>query len=124
TDPAGLPIVGYELFETTKPGTVPDYANFSVPYSGPSSGSLLVNGIVQPTIYSPVYIPAAQLSQTSFLTGTGYGDYLTLRAFDGVNWSATAGFTVSISGTPNRRPEWTLGTRIPNVGFSGQLGLY
>ena len=95
-----------------------------MPYpGGPSSGSLLINGVVQPTIYSPVDIPANQLSQASFLTGTGFGDYLLVRVFDGVNWSNTAAFTVSISGTPNHRPEWTLGKRSsPTGSFNAPLG--
>ena len=126
TTPGGLPIVDYQIYETAKPGTTPDSQNFSVPYpGGASSGSLIVNGVVQPTIYGPVDIAANQLSQASFLTGTGFGDYLLIRVFDGVNWSNTAAFTVSISGTPNHRPEWTLGTRSsPTGGFSTPLGAF
>jgi len=124
--PSGLPIVDYQIWETVKPGTTPDSSNFSVPYPGsPSSGSLLINGVVRPTIYGPVDIAANQLSQASFLTGTGFGDYLLVRAFDGVNWSNTGAFTVSISGTPNHRPEWTLGTRSsPTSSFSTPLGTF
>jgi|GEM_PF-1452420 len=126
TTPSGLPIIDYQIWETIKPGTTPDSANFSVPYpGGASSGSLLINGVVQPTIYGPVDIPANQLSQASFLTGTGFGDYLLVRVFDGVNWSNTAPFTVSISGTPNHRPEWTLGMRSsPTGSFNAPLGAF
>ena len=124
--PSGLPIVGYKIFETNKPGTTPDSNNFSVPEGGEaSSGYLLIDGAVQPTIYSPVYIPAGQLSQDTFLTGTGFGDYLLISAFDGVSWSNQAAFTVSISGTPNHRPEWTLGTHTsPTGNFLGSLGTF
>ena len=126
TTPGGLPIVDYQIWEMTKPGTTPDSANFSVPYpGGASSGALLINGVVQPTIYGPVDIAANQLSQASFLTGTGFGDYLLVRVFDGVNWSNTAAFTVSISGTPNHRPEWTLGMRSsPTGSFNAPLGAF
>jgi len=66
----------------------------------PNSGNFVVNGATQApgTI---ITITAAQLSQTSFMTGT-VTDNLQIRAFDGAAWSAAddaswAPFNVSVS---------------------------
>jgi hypothetical protein len=65
--PGGLPIIDYQIFETVKPGTTPDSRNFSVPYPGnPSSGSLVVNGVVQPTIYTRLIFRRASSRRRPF----------------------------------------------------------
>jgi hypothetical protein len=52
----------------------------------PSSGHFVVNSVDQ-VAGTVVEITAAQLGQTSFMTGT-IGDQLQIRAFDGTSWSA------------------------------------
>jgi hypothetical protein len=65
----------------------------------PNSGHFVVNNVVQ-AAGTVIDISAAQLSQTSFVTGS-LGDSLQIRAFDGISWSAAdtaswSPFTVSV----------------------------
>lgn len=76
--------------------------------AGAQSGHFVVNGVDQ-AAGSVIEITAAQLSQTSFVTGTAT-DNLQIRAFDGASWSAAdsaawAPFTVTIP--PNSAPVVT-----------------
>src|SRR5689334_3229572 len=64
-----------------------------------ASGYFTVGGVRQ-AAGTIIEITAAQLAQTSFVTG-GIGDSLQIRAFDGISWSAGdnaawAPFTVSV----------------------------
>ncbi|MBA2589704.1 MAG: hypothetical protein H0U98_13895 [Alphaproteobacteria bacterium] len=52
----------------------------------PISGHFVVNGVVQ-AARTLIELPASDLSQVSFLTGSS-GDMLQVRAFDGASWSA------------------------------------
>lgn len=52
----------------------------------PASGHFAINGVAQAS-NTVIDISAAQLSQTTFVTGT-LGDALQIRAFDGIAWSA------------------------------------
>ena len=66
----------------------------------PNSGHFVVNGVVQ-AADTVIDITAAQLAQTSFVTGS-VGDRLQIRAFDGMDWSAAdsaqwSPFTISIA---------------------------
>jgi len=117
TDPQNQPITEFEI---TQPGNTGDS---SIQNGGPSSGVLVINGVVQQTAYGALDITPAQLSQTYLETGTKYGNSFQIRAFNGQSWSGTTSFTVSLSGTLNYRPEFTLGTRTPS-GFTGPLGAY
>jgi len=65
----------------------------------PTSGHFVVNGVAQ-AAGTIIDISAAQLAQTSFVTGA-IGDALQIRAFDGIAWSARdnaawAPFNVSV----------------------------
>jgi len=75
----------------------------------PNSGHFVVNGVVQ-AAGTVIEVTAAQLGQTSFITGS-LGDSLQIRAFDGIDWSAAdtaawAPFTVSV---PDALPVVTTG---------------
>jgi hypothetical protein len=65
------PITKYQLRDTT---------------TDPNSGHFVINGVAQ-AAGTVIEITAAQLAQTSFVTGT-VGDNLQIRAFDGIDWSA------------------------------------
>ena len=85
SDADGDTMAKYELWDST---------------SASNSGHWVVNGAAQPS-NAIIDITAAQLAQTSFLTGT-VGDSLQIRAFDGINWSAAdnanwAPFHVNVS---------------------------
>ncbi len=71
SDADGDTMTKYELWDST---------------SDPNSGYFVVNGVAEPA-HTIIDITAAQLAQTSFLTGT-VGDALQIRAFDGYGWSA------------------------------------
>jgi autotransporter-associated beta strand protein len=65
----------------------------------PNSGHFVVNNVVQ-AAGTIIDISAAQLGQTTFVTGS-LGDSLQIRAFDGISWSAAdtaswSPFTVSV----------------------------
>jgi hypothetical protein len=84
SDADGDPITAYQLLDSS---------------TAPNSGHFVVNGQVQ-TAGAVVNITAAQLSQTSFVTGNT-NDTLQIRAFDGGAWSAPdngpwSPFTVSV----------------------------
>jgi hypothetical protein len=84
TDPDGDTITQYDFWDT-----------------GSGGGHFLVNGVTQPT-NADIYVPASQLSQTTYQSGNGT-DTLWVRANDGTQWSAwSASFTVSAQsvGTP------------------------
>jgi Ca2+-binding RTX toxin-like protein len=70
-DPDGDPMVRYQLWDSTL---------------DPNSGYFVVGGVVQ-AAGKIIDVTAAQLGQTSFVTGT-VGDTLQIRASDGINWSA------------------------------------
>ncbi len=70
-DPDGDPMVRYQLWDST---------------GDPNSGHFVVGGVVQ-AAGKIIDITAAQLGQTSFVTGT-VGDTLQIRTSDGINWSA------------------------------------
>jgi len=75
----------------------------------PNSGHWVVNGVAQ-AAGTVIDITAAQLGQTSFVTGS-LGDSLQIRAFDGISWSAAdtaawSPFTVSV---PDAAPVVTTG---------------
>jgi autotransporter-associated beta strand protein len=82
--------------------------------SDPASGNFVVNEVVQAP-RTVVEITAAQLAQTSFVTGTS-SDNLQIRAFDGTAWSPDdstghwAPFTVVIAPS-----------HAPSVGTSGTV---
>ncbi len=95
SDPDGDTITRYQLRDTS---------------TDPASGRFVVNGVAQ-AAGSVIEITAAQLAQTSFVTGS-VGDALEIRAFDGVNWSAAdnapwSPFTVSVAASINRAPTVT-----------------
>ena len=71
TDPDGDTMTKYQLWDST---------------SDPNSGHWVVNGQAQ-AASTIINVTAAQLAQTSFLTGT-VGDSLQIRAFDGLTWTA------------------------------------
>jgi hypothetical protein len=67
----------------------------------------MVNGVAQ-AASTVIDITAAQLAQTSFVTGTSVSDSLQIRAFDGMDWSdgdnaAWQPFTVTVA-TPYTAP--------------------
>ena len=127
SDPKGLPITEYQILEWSS-GTPGDYS--VIDGLDPSSGYLLLNGVLQPANFTPLDITASQLSQLSYVSGTALGDYFLIRAFDGQNWSSpdimsATHLNIYLSGPAplNHRPEFTLGTWNGN-GFSGPLGSY
>jgi peptidase M10/serralysin-like protein len=74
----------------------------------PASGHFVVDGVAQ-AAWTVINITAAQLAQTSFVTGT-VNDGIQIRAFDGTAWSAAdtvrwAPFTVIVP--PNHAPVLT-----------------
>src|SRR3984893_14869230 len=71
TDPDNHPITAYEFWDSTR---------------DPNSGHFVVNGVVQPA-GTVIDVTAAQLAQTSFVTGS-VSNALQVRAFDGFSWSA------------------------------------
>ena len=84
SDADGNAITQYQLWDSTR---------------DPTSGHFVVNGAAQ-AAGTVITISAAQLAQTSFVTGT-IGDALQIRAFDGFNWSAAdnaawSPFTISV----------------------------
>jgi hypothetical protein len=75
----------------------------------PSSGHFVVSGITQ-SAGMVIDITAAQLAQTSFVTGAAAPDRLQIRAYDGTAWSAAdsaqwSPFVVSLP--PNNPPVVT-----------------
>ncbi|HWU54247.1 MAG TPA: hypothetical protein VN175_02015 [Rhizomicrobium sp.] len=83
-DADGDAITKYQLWDSTR---------------DPASGHFVMNGQVQ-AAGTVIEITAAQLSQTSFVTGT-VSDNLQIRAFDGIAWSASdtsawSPFTVTV----------------------------
>src|SRR5205823_6489723 len=81
SDPDGDAITQYDFWDT-----------------GGGGGHFLVSGVVQPT-NGDIYVPAAQLAQTTYQSGSGT-DTLWVRANDGTQWSAwSPSFTVSTLST-------------------------
>jgi hypothetical protein len=77
SDPDGDAITQYEFWDT-----------------GGGGGHYLVNGVIQPTSRE-IFVPAAQLAQTTYQSGNGT-DILFVRANDGTQWSAwSSSFTVA-----------------------------
>ncbi len=72
TDADNDTITRYELWDSTR---------------DPNSGSFFIGSAKQGMPGTIIDITAAQLAQTSFVTGT-VGDSLQIRAFDGYAWSA------------------------------------
>jgi len=70
-----------------------------------STGYVAINGVAQP-VSQTIQITAAQLAQTSYVTGISAGDGLRVRAFDGTAWSNWALFMVTP--TPNHAPMVTM----------------
>jgi cytochrome oxidase Cu insertion factor (SCO1/SenC/PrrC family) len=70
-----------------------------------STGYVAINGVAQP-VSQTIQITAAQLAQTSYVTGISAGDALRVRAFDGTAWSNWAPFFVAP--TPNHAPVVTM----------------
>lgn len=58
------------------------------------NGHWQINGVVQPT-NAEIDISAAQLAQTSYVSGMSGTDLLWVKAYDGVFWSAWQSFNVS-----------------------------
>ncbi|HET7086182.1 MAG TPA: M10 family metallopeptidase C-terminal domain-containing protein [Rhizomicrobium sp.] len=92
SDPDGDTITEYQLWDGT---------------ADPLSGYFVVNGVVQ-AANTAIDITAAQLAQTSFVTGK-VNDNLEIRAYDGQAWSAAynsswSPFTVTV---PNTAPVLT-----------------
>jgi hypothetical protein len=88
TSPTGFPITEYQFWDSTR---------------DPASGHFYVNG-VQQAPGTVIDVPASQLGQVSFVTGT-VGNLLQVRTFDGVSWSASdtapwAPFNISASVAP------------------------
>jgi hypothetical protein len=77
TDPFGDRIQTYQLIDNT---------------AGPLSGYFVVNGVAQPS-QQTITVTQAQLFQTTFQSGSGSDD-LSVRASDGLEWSASAEFHV------------------------------
>ncbi|HWU54248.1 MAG TPA: hypothetical protein VN175_02020, partial [Rhizomicrobium sp.] len=71
TDADGDTMTRYQLWDST---------------ADPNSGHWVVNGVAQ-AAGKVIDISAAQLAQTSFVTGTSVSDSLQIRAFDGISWS-------------------------------------
>jgi hypothetical protein len=77
SDPDGDAITQYDFWDT-----------------GSGGGHFLINGVTQPT-NGDIYVPAAQLPQTTYQSGNGT-DTLWVRANDGTQWSAwSPSFTVN-----------------------------
>ncbi len=96
-DADGDPMMKYQLWDST---------------SDPDSGHFTVNGVAQPAA-TIIDITAAQLSQTSFVTGT-VGASLQIRAFDGYEWSApynAAWSPFTVTPPPNHPPVVTTHNR-------------
>ena len=87
----GQTIAAADLFSATDGGTIAKY-DF---YDATGNGHFVVNGVSQAG-GSVVDITAAQLAQTSYVSGNGT-DQLYVRANDGTNWSAWTPFTVTSS---------------------------
>ncbi len=88
TDPGGHPITEYEFWDSTR---------------DPNSGHFYLNGAQQAPA-TIIEVPASQLSQLTFVTGT-VSNALQVRAFDGSNWSAGdaaawAPFSLNIAAPP------------------------
>src|ERR1700730_7073707 len=75
TDPDNHPITAYEFWDSTR---------------DPNSGHFFVNGVMQQA-GTVIDVTAAQLAQTSFVTGS-VSNAVQVRAFDGINWSAGDSF--------------------------------
>jgi len=71
SDPDGDTMTRYQLWDSTR---------------DPNSGHFVVNGQAQ-AAGAVIDVTAAQLAQTSFVTGA-LGDALQIRAFDGASWTA------------------------------------
>jgi hypothetical protein len=92
-DADGDTITKYQLWDSTR---------------DPNSGHFMIGGTAQ-AASTVIEITAAQLAQTSFVTGA-VSDSLQIRAFDGIDWSAGdnapwSPFTVSV--TPYTAPSLT-----------------
>jgi hypothetical protein len=129
SSPSGLPITKYEILEWTRSSDPNDYGKISG--LDPSSGYLLLNGVIQLAKYGPLQIDASQLSQLTYVSGTALGDYFFVRAFDGKNWStpdvySSPAFKIFLSGQQpfNHRPEVVLGTRLSSNGGWSAIGSY
>ncbi len=113
TDSYNSPITRYQLFDASNDA---------------SSGYFVVNGVAQRP-GTVLDLTPADLAQTSFVTGTGTGDTLRFRAFNGYQWSAPestsswASLNLSLTGSTNHRPELTVGTR-QGGSFTGPLGQF
>ena len=88
TDPDSLAITEYQFWDRT---------------SDPASGHFYFNG-VEVADHTVLDVTAAQLSEVTFVTGTDPNG-LEVRAYDGVNWSASenalwAPFTVNVTAPP------------------------
>ena len=70
-DSDGDPIRSYDLWDSTR---------------DPNSGHFVVNGVAQ-SAATVIHVTAAQMAQTSFVTGS-VSDSLQIRASDGIAWSA------------------------------------
>jgi Ca2+-binding RTX toxin-like protein len=93
TDFTGDPIIAYQLWDSTR---------------DPNSGHFQVNGVAQAAA-TVINISAAQLAQTSFVTGS-VNDRLQIRAFDGTSWSdadTTAWAPFAAGATANDAPAVT-----------------
>jgi hypothetical protein len=117
SDTGGLPITQYQILEWSN-----DTSDYSIVDGGdPSSGQLLLDGWPQAPL-TPIIVSADQLSRLSFLTGTRYGDYILVRAFNGKFWSSpdimsATSFKIIPTGPLNHRPELTLEMQQSNGTF-------
>ena len=83
------PILSYQLRDST-----PE----------PTSGKWLLDGAPQ-TASQVIDVSAAQLAQIEFQSGFGT-DSLSVRAFDGIDWSEWTPLTVSLSDQPDLAAHW------------------
>jgi len=86
SDPSGIPIIEYELYDWTTGG-----------------GHWVVNGVAEPAT-TGIYITASQLSQTSFVSATSGTDVLGVAAYDGIHWSASGAWTTFDVTAPVEQP--------------------
>jgi hypothetical protein len=86
TLPAGQTVAASSLFSVTDPNgyAISDY-QFWDSTQDPGSGHFYVNG-VQQAPGAVIDVPASQLDQVTFVSGS-IGNFLQVRAFDGVSWS-------------------------------------
>jgi archaeosine-15-forming tRNA-guanine transglycosylase len=93
SDPNGDPIVSYALKDVS------------------GSGYFVVNGVVQ-AANTEINLTAAQLTQTTFVAGSGT-DQLSVRASDGFLWSSWQSSTVNELATPVINAGATLELALP-----------